>query len=219
MLQQQIVSNLASEISLPDYTIKPWPLSQDELTASKKVILSKINILDLYHKYVKAVEPTYSTSFTHKSKCPRHKNGNERTPSFYFSQHDGSFKCFACSIFGDVFDLMSMSEGRPWQFIVSDLTKELSINLDNIEVNVTQGQDYTSFLFETNLKLSIILRNYMLSFKDKESFDKVKNWVESIYVKMDRRFSKVEDCDFASVKEFELQLLYELESHKLKNRV
>jgi DNA primase len=43
-------------------------------------------------------------------RCPFHKGGNEKTPSFGVTPDDGRFKCYGCGAYGDVFEFVRRVE-------------------------------------------------------------------------------------------------------------
>lgn len=71
-----------------------------------------------------------SGSFTHKCTCPskEHKQGKEKTPSFYISSTTGKFYCFGCGIHGNAFDLLAMlGEDDEAAFVMA--SKDAPINI------------------------------------------------------------------------------------------
>lgn len=53
--------------------------------------------------------------------CPFHR---EKTPSFHVSDARGTFKCFGCGAWGDVFDFVMLTKGLSFQDAVKDLGGE-----------------------------------------------------------------------------------------------
>jgi hypothetical protein len=194
---------------------KGWPLSQDELKASKELLISEISFVAVAEKYSSGIEDIGSSSFTHKCICPnpRHKNGGERTPSFYFSEEDKSFRCFGCTISGDIFDLIALMEGMPWGTVVRKLISKKNIDTNdlNIDFAATKTASLQQYTFDINLKISTALRKHLENCAGTDSYLKEEEWTDLMFKKIDSRLDKLENGSKESVKELELYVLMELE--------
>lgn len=50
-----------------------------------------------------------------KYKCPFHKNGNEKNPSFVWNKDDRYYKCFTCGASGDILTLYQQLHNTNFQ--------------------------------------------------------------------------------------------------------
>lgn len=197
---------------------KKWPLSIEELQAAKALLYDSISFADIVSKYSSRVEESNSSCFTHKCTCPnpQHKNGNERTPSFHFSEKDKGFVCFGCGIQGEMFDFLSIMEGSPWHHIVRKFLQQESIDLSTIDLDSLKNrtvQDY-DYLYNVNLHLSVELRNYLESIKNSALYEKECEWVDRMFRRIDDRLGKLSEKDFQQAHSFESQILYEIDRRK-----
>lgn len=217
ILQQKLQKILPEEESLP---APDWPLSQDELKAAKETVISSLSFSEVMEKYSSKIEELLSSTFTHRCICPnkKHKNGMERTPSFYFSEHDKRFTCFGCTLSGDIFDLIALMEGMPWYQVVRDIIKDSKLNIAKLDIESVKV-DFKAFansLFETNLHLSVALREYLKLHHGKDYYKKEALWVESIFKKIDLHLERINAGDGEALLGFKMQTLMELERRKLK---
>ena len=197
-----------------------WPLSQDELKASKHLIIPHLSFQKVAHKYSKQIEFIGTSNFTHRCICPssKHKNGNERTPSFYFSEETKSFRCFGCSLNGDIFDLIALMEGMPWYEVVNAFLKTNGIDaraagLDFTNVNIAS---FANYFEDINLKLSVSLRDHLLECESTSYYENEKEWVDLIFKRVDSRLSKIRSGDKEALKTLEFHIFTEIERRKLK---
>jgi len=64
---------------------------------------------------------------SYKGRCPFHQ---EKTPSFYVWPEEKRFKCFGCEAGGDAISFAQRLLGKTFIDTVTDLAKELGIDLD-----------------------------------------------------------------------------------------
>lgn len=194
---------------------EPWPYSLKELTAAKTILFQKISFIDIMKKHSGRIEQCWHSDFTHKALCPQHSSGQEKTPSFYFSEKTKSFHCFGCAIHGDVFDFLSYIEGRPSFWIISDFltTEHISQeNMDQPEVeNAFQNYD---IIHSTNFDMSIQLRDYLSTWKNHSKYEDEKLWVDWMFSRIDDRFAIPKDLTGDQAKSFKIQTLMELNRRK-----
>lgn len=177
-------------------------------TALRKKARKSINMEKMLSGIVDEVESISSNSFTHKCKCPNpnHKGGEERTPSFYFSDVDSTFKCFGCNWNGDVFDLIALLKGMPVDALVDKYVKEKGIKVLLDEIDNTVKFDILKLKYE----LSIVLRNHYEAYGDKEA-----DWIDSLSIRVDERFSKLTNADYKEAHSFYMQVLLEVSRRKI----
>lgn len=189
----------------------------EELQSAKLVLYEKLKFADVMGKFSDRIEETYSASFSHKCTCPnpKHKNGRERTPSFYFSESQKNFVCFGCNLFGDMFDIIALMEGMPWYNAVRIFLEKEKIDLNEINLESFKGAGAynNNYVYECNLKLGVELRDYLSSLTG-TPYDIEKKWVDSIFKRMDDRFEKLGDEDASQARAFKAQILLELDRHK-----
>lgn len=197
---------------------KGWPLSQDELKKAKQALFPRISFVQILNKYTKQIEEVGSSTFTHRCVCPNpnHKNGGERTPSFYFSEEDKGYRCYGCGITGDVFDLISLMNGMPWNDVVKVFLDKENIDLGSVDFDFSAPHQtsLSQYSFDSNMKISQEFRDYLHIIKDKPYYQKEKEWVDLVFRRVDDALDKSESKQ--AIKEFEMQVLMELERKKLQ---
>jgi len=187
-----------------------WPFSLREIEAAKKILYQKISFEEIVSKSSSYVEQCWHSDFTHRCTCPFHGEGKERTPSFYFSEKTKNFHCFSCAAHGCVFDFLSVVIGRPAQYIVADFLVGQEIPIDDIE-----GQDADpdktnhDFIYRANLDLSILLRDYLSSWKYHSNYDEEKSWVDLFFTRIDERLGNTE-MSSDDVNSFKIQVSMEI---------
>lgn len=197
---------------------KDWPLTLEELSKLKVVLYDRLSFVSLVQGVAPMIEPISSASHTHKCTCPnkKHKGGRESNPSFHFSEKTKQFICYSCSIQGDIFDLMAIFAGRPWFYLVRDLLEDESLSLDSIDLNEIQARAY-DYVSDTNLKLSGVVRDFLKKYRDTDIYEGEKIWVDALYRRIDKRFSKIDSMDTDSAKAFYDQIWLEVERRRQKN--
>lgn len=202
---------------------KGWPLSQDELKKARDNLLPSMCFHDVAAKYISKIEESSSSSFTHKCTCPnsRHKNGQERTPSFHFSEQEKRFVCFGCSINGDIFDFIAMMEGMPWYEVVRGVLNNQTLD-SSIIGSSQERKNFKAFstnLFETNLKISTELRDYLKPHVGKSSYRDEVVWVEAMFKKLDSHLDKITIDNGEVLVELRMQMEMEIERRKLRSSI
>ena len=191
-------------------------MSLEDLQAAAKVAASKLSFVELANKYCKRVESVYSATFTHKCICPNpfHKNGNEKSPSFNFSEKDKFFYCFSCQISGDIFDFITLVEGVPWHDSVMQVIESGAIDLGELG-NPTPSIDIYNYLFHLNLDISNEIRDYLALLKDSDKYQEECAWADSVFKRVDETFAKLTDAPPDQAKAFQTQILMELSRRSL----
>lgn len=182
-----------------------WPYSIKELKSAKSLLYETMSFSDIAKRYSRGVFTVWHTDFTHRCICPFHSEGRERTPSLFFSEKNKTFHCFGCSAHGDLFSFLSMVEGRPWQFLVSDFLSDKDIGgdeIDKVEDTPFAYIDHSDIYFE----LSVMLRKYLSSFNGKPSYDKERDWVEWLFARIDSRFRDPKKVTTEQARSFQMQI-------------
>lgn len=187
-------------------------LTTDESKAMRRQLAKSLSFEAVVRKYSNRIEAVCSASWTHKCSCPFHKNGQERTPSLHISDTEKTFFCYACSARGDIFDFIGMIRGSPGDIIAMKY-KELK----NISVDISDtGPPRAKFnVHEINLQMSTAIRDYIASVKGSKSYDEEVLWSDSIFKRIDERFSKLTDENSDQARNFSLQVMMELERRKV----
>ena len=190
-----------------------WPLTSKEKMALRKKVLPLIDMEKLVSRYAQNVETTASSIFTHKCTCPSkdHKGGQERTPSFYFSEESRTYKCFGCGLWGDAFDFISLVRSLPADVIVDQYITNNKIDVSALAGEVQQRFDIS----ELNYDMSTKLREHLKAQLDAESYNKERVWVDRTFRRIDERFLKLTNEDYEKARQFYMQILMELERRKL----
>ena len=81
---------------------------------------------------------------TLKGKCPFH---TEKTPSFFIYKEKKYFKCFGCSVSGDLFTYLCHKEKKSFIEVVKDLAKKANITLPDAEVKETHKKELNVLQF------------------------------------------------------------------------
>lgn len=189
--------------------IDDWPLSLRELETVGVRLHPKISFLDIVRSYSSRVDGVWHSEFTHKANCPFHSNGQERTPSLYFSETTKKYHCFACTEHGDVYDFLGRMEGSPRYFIIRDLVNSSDVDTLNIDLSEDEPYESPELAYELNIKMGIKLRDYLLSLKGKDCYDCEKQWVDNAFIRIDNKMN--DDCSFQEKNAFRMQLLLELD--------
>ena len=191
-----------------------WPYSIKELKSAKSILYESMSFADIANRYSRGILQVWHSDFTHKCVCPFHSGGKEKTPSFFFSDKNKVFHCFGCSVHGDIFTFLSMLEGRPWQFIVSDFLTTGNIGSDEIE----KAEEFSSPSYidhsDINFELSVVLRKYLCSFADSSEYDKERDWVEWVFARIDTRFRDPKNITTDEARSFQMQINREIYRRK-----
>jgi len=85
-------------------------------------IKSKIDIVDFIGQYVTLKK----AGSNYKARCPFHE---ERTPSFMVSRDKQIFKCFGCSVGGDVIEFLMKQENLNFREALELLADKTGVQL------------------------------------------------------------------------------------------
>ncbi len=100
-------------------------------------IRRRADIVEVIEEYVSLI-PAGAGRW--KACCPFH---NEKTPSFNVSRDKGFFKCFGCSVSGDVFKFVALAENLPFNEVKRKLAERYGIPLrDKSDITPEQSQAY-----------------------------------------------------------------------------
>lgn len=86
------------------------------------------------NNHLRTEKITSYSGWTMRSVCPFHKDGHERTASFFINSEKKRFYCHACGISGGAVKYISLKHKRPEravaEYILSNICGKTSINLD-----------------------------------------------------------------------------------------
>jgi DNA primase len=191
--------------------VNGW-LSEDENKAIRSQLAQSLSFESVAHRYSSHVESVNSVSWTHKCTCPFHKGGSERTPSLNFSDTEKTFFCYGCSARGDIFDFIGMIRGSPGSAVADRYRESKNISIDLSATKVTKPRIN---IHEFNIQLSVAFRDYLSSLSDYLTLCAEIEWAESVFKRIDERFSKLTDEDVDQVRNFSSQILVELERRRI----
>ncbi len=105
----------------------------------KDQVKRSLSILEVVSLYV-GLQPAGKY---YKGLCPFHK---EKTPSFYVSPEKGSYNCYGCNRFGDIFSFIQEQEGLTFPEAINFLVDRFSLQVDRSEPrfsgNKSDNEDY-----------------------------------------------------------------------------
>lgn len=200
-------------------TKNEWPLSLEEMQNIAKPLAATVSFVALASNHCKKIESIASATFTHRCICPNpfHKNGAERSPSFYFSEKDKFYKCFGCNISGDIFDFITLTDGIPWHDVVASFIKNGSATLQSLQ-EASSGIseiELANFVFDLNIDISHHVRRYLASRRNTKYYEKECKWADHLFKRVDETFAKLADTDFEQAKSFHAQILMEISRREL----
>jgi len=126
-----------------------------------------------------------------RCRCPLHKGGQERTPSFYITDRpDGGqwFHCFACSEGGDVISLVAKMENKTNGEALGSLARKLGIQAGEVDETPYMPPDHNTVLgtFCIQEELAVDISSYLMMFMKAEGGSKdAVNKASYVYRKLD----------------------------------
>jgi hypothetical protein len=174
------------------------------------IILDKINILDILDKWGIKYSACRTGEFTHRMKCPfpSHAGGNERTASFFVSEDTGGFYCFGCNNGGNVINMVSLHDGRPFYESAKWLAKTIGLinndntisDLNNIPSIKEHNPEHkvSTHIFRTGVKI----REFLYSIKSKIEYDEWKQWADTQFIKLDKYLDELDNDDWKIAKDY-----------------
>jgi hypothetical protein len=187
-------------------------LTTDENKELRRQLAKSLSFEAVASKHCSRIEPVSSATWTHKCTCPFHKGGNERTPSLHISDTEKTFFCYGCSARGDIFDFIGMIRGSPGDVIAMKYKESKNIILD---IPGTANAKPKTDIYEIGLQLSVAIREYIKSKVGEPSYEDDILWADSIFKRIDERFSKLTSDNPEHARNFSMQIMMELERRKL----
>ncbi len=102
--------------------VPTWVFFLFDLATSKRLILDRVNILDIVSPHVRLKR----NGRRYVGLCPFHQ---EKTPSFTVTPDQGFFKCFGCGKGGDVFTFVQLRENMPFADVIRMLADQAGVDL------------------------------------------------------------------------------------------
>ena len=174
--------------------------SYEQMAASRKILATKFSILDLFVKHSREVFPTGGGTWSHKCICPHpdHKQGQERSPSCYFSESERNFSCFGCEWYGDVFDLLGLMTGVSAETLVKEAAGEAGLNLSSLSLPPPVPK---MDLNRINQRLSTMLRDHLQMFRETPCYADETAWTDRIFRDIDDRLERLEPTDVGPIRQ------------------
>ena len=156
--------------------------NQRETISTANSTFSLLEYLENHFEF----EVLYSSSgWTHKTYCPFHKNGHERTPSFFVNSIENRFFCQGCGISGGLVEFISKKQNKS-PILVAEHILNLSTSKPSVitEIENKKKADNRNKINSYMLKISDLFRTFTKDhlydedalqyiFKIEESFDNV----------------------------------------------
>lgn len=183
----------------------------------RKSVAERFSIEEYLENKGVDVESASSGGLDRRCKCPNqnHKNGNEKTPSFYFSSETNEYKCFGCNIYGDYFDLRSLIEGTPASIIFSEEMQNKSFDIDEIKVEVMANKRLAEKIaFEESIKIGNEIKEIIEIYLYTDKYSELDAWADSIYKRVDALMNDIKSFSAQEIKMFFLQLDLEVQRKK-----
>ena len=155
-----------------------------------KVILDKVDILDILDKYNIEYTKTQSGNFTHKLRCPfpDHLNGQERTASLYISENNNDFHCYGCNANGNIITFIMLYNCVVYYKaldILSDFADISDEDLDGIEITPRKKIDPNFTFMPYIFKTGTLIREFLVSKSNDEKHEKWCLWASKRFKKLD----------------------------------
>lgn len=159
-------------------------------------IISKANqSIDIVNYIDTKLELSYvpsNSGWNYKAFCPFHKNGNERTPSFFINKNDNRYFCQACGINGGVVEYISKTYNRPLIAVAEHILQVISGKIDVVNENL-ESINKRKKINNTILNMSDLHRKFIKQNSDKEGIEyimKIMRGFDLVYI---YNSEKVED--------------------------
>jgi hypothetical protein len=187
------------------YIFRTWSpmfkgIPDGDMNEYRQYIFDRVKFSKVLHALKLRPEECSTARYTHRMICPFkfHKNGHERTGSFRISDSKNVFTCFGCNEAGDILKFLSLYSGGCEQYNLKKLASLAGL-LDDTSIWI--ANDYTEQDNEANIKsvnyqtlfnVGLILRNYLNAIKDKNIYIVECEWVDQMFVKIDKYFDAIE---------------------------
>lgn len=162
----------------------PWL----EIDQYADILLDKIDFLDILDECGVEYWDCRSGEFTHRMKCPLpiHDFGGERTASMFLDTDKNKFYCFGCNSGGSVIDFISLYQGLAYYEAIEFLTKFVDISAsDALNLPKRRRKDPEDMVETHVFRASVMLRDYLVSFKGTDKYNKMQIWTDKQFIKLD----------------------------------
>lgn len=194
---------------------EPW----FEIEGFLKILVDKVNILDILNELGIGFSPSQTGDFSHKLKCPLPGHTvdgrKENTASFYVSESQSKFYCFGCNSQGTVIDFISLYSGKPfyesvkWLASYSGLTSD-SIDISKIKLKEKVEPEKTIMFHVYNT--GNLIRDYVEKTNGKEEYNKWCKWADKRFLKLDEFLDSLDNDDWEIAKKYYERVLQHLKS-------
>lgn len=173
------------------------------------VVLDRAFILDILDKWGIEYAPCRSGDFSHRSKCPfpKHLDGGERTASLFISEEKNSFYCYGCNSGGNVINFVELYTGKPFHLAAKWLAGQVGITKDNVSDNLenvsrNRKRDPEEQVITHVFRTGIIIRNFLKDMRGSPNYQKIKEWSDRRFVKLDKFLNNLGDDDWEVAKKY-----------------
>lgn len=160
----------------------------DDLDIRYKIIEianRKIKLSDALRQYSIQFDETFSNSgWDLRTTCPfpAHKNGHERTPSFYYNPKEGWFTCFGCTAKGKAVEFIAFMRCKnPFE-----IAQEIISQYGSLEAAIEEANDSEDINIDQEIfNFSIYIREFIQKHKnDSRAIKYAENvlWSFDVYI-------------------------------------
>lgn len=186
-----------------------WELPPaDDFNDYRQFIYDNISFSKILKNLKLHPEECSTGKYSHRMVCPFkfHKNGKERTGSFRFSEEKKTFTCFGCTESGDMLKFLQVYCGGWEQYHLQKLALIAGLIKDGeLQVPDNYVEPLQETIKETNQKYlfnaGILLRQYLLDIKHMTIYQKECEWVDQMFIKLDKFFNGIDEDNLEEAKE------------------
>jgi len=198
------------KIEAPIYVVQNGWNDICSFAEGSSIIISKANKSINIVEYIDTkLELEYSPSnagWNYKTFCPFHKNGNERTPSFFINKDNNRYYCQACGVSGGVVEFISKTYNRPQLIVAEHILRCVSNEDFTIEDDLINKIKKSKEINSLLLQMSELHREFISQNNDEESLEYVMKIMKGFDLVYIHNTEKVEENIVEIVEHFKMYL-------------
>ena len=171
-----------------------------------KVILDKIDILDILDRCNVEYTRSQSGNFTHKMRCPfpDHLSGQERTASLYISERNNDFHCYGCNANGNIVTFIMLYYGVVYHKALKILNSFVNISDEDLDVDIAPREkiDPNFTVMPYIFKTGTLIREFLVSKNNDEKYEKWCIWASKRFKKLDYYCNTLDNSEWEVAKEY-----------------